>query len=610
MSTVDLDRWLSGTGVGTVAEREVRVSVGLGGALTPLARGRAAEDLERRIRERTGAMLRELGLPGEARAEVEERPGTRAVEATVHDSPLQYPPGLMKRVWLAVCPPEVAAACLQMPERRPGFPDEWLHAYLESEPAGFEPEQLAGYVTDLICAAVALRPSCLVGPGQLEACAQNGFMGAGRDAPGWSADDLGELLARLLDLGLSANWREHADEARLVPNSDLPGDPMHAAEEIFGRLASDAVELVMPPAHLAERDLGPALTGPIDAYDPRIAVSQRAAFAAVEEALYAEIGFGLPDLLLVPDETLPSGFIAVRVQGRASPAFPAPGVADSLVYATVDNLSSVGLSGRPALSPADNETYAVIGREHAQAAVDAGFTAWDHAEFNALFVAVEARRVAGRLLTLPYVEYKLAQLEASHPRLTQLARAQANVTPPALTVILRDLVQEGLPAIDLRLILDQILSYHAVPVDPDTHALYDPRFPLAASEAASRTRTALGEAIRAGMKLHIAHRASFGAQTLVVYLLDPKIEAEAAILSHGDPDARDDLAPALRELCWRELAALPPYTRKPAILTSAGARRWVRRAIEGELPEVPVLSYLELPPEVNIMPVARIAPEY
>ena len=46
----------------------------------------------------------------------------------------------------------------------------------------------------------------------------------------------------------------------------------------------------------------------------------------------------------------------------------------------------------------------------------------------------------------------------------------------------------------------------------------------------------------------------------------------------------------------------------PAIvLTQADVRRFVRRLVEVELPDVTVLSYQELAPEVTVQPLGRVA---
>jgi type III secretion protein V len=44
----------------------------------------------------------------------------------------------------------------------------------------------------------------------------------------------------------------------------------------------------------------------------------------------------------------------------------------------------------------------------------------------------------------------------------------------------------------------------------------------------------------------------------------------------------------------------------PILLTQSDVRRFVRRLLENELPEVTVLSYQELDPTVTVQPLGRI----
>ena len=48
----------------------------------------------------------------------------------------------------------------------------------------------------------------------------------------------------------------------------------------------------------------------------------------------------------------------------------------------------------------------------------------------------------------------------------------------------------------------------------------------------------------------------------------------------------------------------------PVILTTLGVRREFRELIESEFPQVAVLAYQELSPDLNIQPVARISCEF
>jgi type III secretion protein V len=50
----------------------------------------------------------------------------------------------------------------------------------------------------------------------------------------------------------------------------------------------------------------------------------------------------------------------------------------------------------------------------------------------------------------------------------------------------------------------------------------------------------------------------------------------------------------------------PPGGQPPVLLTAIDVRRFVRKLIEGEFPELSVVSYQEIVPEIRIQPLGRI----
>jgi type III secretion protein V len=99
-----------------------------------------------------------------------------------------------------------------------------------------------------------------------------------------------------------------------------------------------------------------------------------------------------------------------------------------------------------------------------------------------------------------------------------------------------------------------------------------------------------------------------------VVLLDPILEetvrraitrtAAGAFLTLPPHAARDVLA-AVR----RAVSELPPRSEPTVILTQPDVRRFVRKLVESELPDVWVVSFAELLPEIALKPLARAVPE-
>lgn len=119
------------------------------------------------------------------------------------------------------------------------------------------------------------------------------------------------------------------------------------------------------------------------------------------------------------------------------------------------------------------------------------------------------------------------------------------------------------------------------------------------------------EYVRVALKRHISHKHSSGQNLLPAYLLSPPVEdaVRSAIrqTSAGSYLALDPkLSKQIVEAVKTTVGDLSLSAQRPVLLTSMDIRRYVRKMIEGELYELPVVSYQELTPEINIQPLARV----
>ena len=98
---------------------------------------------------------------------------------------------------------------------------------------------------------------------------------------------------------------------------------------------------------------------------------------------------------------------------------------------------------------------------------------------------------------------------------------------------------------------------------------------------------------------------------LPAYLLAPSVEdaVRGAIrqTSGGSYLALDpSVSKRMLESVKRVVGDLSATAQKPVLLTSMDIRRYLRKLLEQDLYELPVLSYQELTNEINIQPLARI----
>jgi type III secretion protein V len=113
------------------------------------------------------------------------------------------------------------------------------------------------------------------------------------------------------------------------------------------------------------------------------------------------------------------------------------------------------------------------------------------------------------------------------------------------------------------------------------------------------------------LKRHISYKYSSDQNILPAYLLAPNVEetVRGAIrqTSSGSYLALDpSVSKRLVENIKTAVGDLSSVTQKPVLLTSMDIRRYLRKLIEQDLYELPVLSYQKPTQEINVQPLARV----
>lgn len=217
----------------------------------------------------------------------------------------------------------------------------------------------------------------------------------------------------------------------------------------------------------------------------------------------------------------------------------------------------------------------------------AGIKYWETLDVIILHLSYFYRQYASEFIGIQEVRAILEFVEKSFP---DLIKEVTRLVPlQKLTEIFKRLVQEQISIKDLRTILEALSEW--AQTEKDT--------------------VLLTEYVRSSLKRFISYKYSKGQSVLSVYLLDPEIEdmVRGAIkqTSAGsylalDPDSVQLILQAIRNT----IAPAPPSGQEPLILTAIDVRRFVRKLIEGEFPDIPVISYQEVVSEIRIQPLGRI----
>jgi type III secretion protein V len=338
-------------------------------------------------------------------------------------------------------------------------------------------------------------------------------------------------------------------------------------------------------------DLDPVLTRALgfDDADAQHTELVETLIPQVRDALYLETGVRFPGVRVRTGVSgLPSSSFAIRLNDV--PVLEESMPADRcLATARPEQLRKLGVDAEPTHSPVNGAPMALIRPEHQDAVEKSGIRVWSPAGVLALHLAAVLRRRAKSFIGLNEVGELLERLEKAYPTLVKEVVPKV-VSLAQVVEVLRRLVDEGVSIRDLKSIVEALGEHGAVDQDP----LF------------------LTEKARAALSTQIAHAHAGLEARLPVLLLDPVIEETVqASITPVKGGRMLCLEPALcREILRAVALSLQPIVangHRPIILTNGEIRRFVRKLVELELPQVAVLSFDELPADLAVQPLGRAA---
>ena len=197
------------------------------------------------------------------------------------------------------------------------------------------------------------------------------------------------------------------------------------------------------------------------------------------------------------------------------------------------------------------------------------------------------KRYASDFLGIQECKFLMENMEQNFPEI--IKEVQRVLPIQKITEIFQRLVQEEISIRDLKTIFQCLIDWGQKEKEP----------------------VLLADYVRSTLRRYISFKFSEGSNVLSVYLLDPKIEemvrkairqTSAGSYLALDPPSAKKIVKAVKE----STGDLLTQTHRPVLLTSMDIRRYVRKLIEMELYDLPVLSHQELTEEITIRPLGRI----
>jgi len=556
---------ISDTAVSTI---RVQVELRTAASTSPGALGSA---IETELSTAVQNLSQSLGIPGQTAIEL----STLGVAATpelllrfrVNGERVRYPKTMLSRAHSYV------TGKLPDPDTKAVL--AWFQQAAVSEAAQF--------VARVAAAAIKQRPSVLFGDSAAIAYLEL-LRNANLETPAIEPHRLRTIVAPALDAGMSI-----ADVSKVAATlEELRDRSMVVIQQaLIDRLARTEVEIRMPCELLREMTAD---------------ASRRTALGLplLQSGMFEDLGLTLPAIVFAPDDSQRDRNFAFRINDLETEPIVGLSREQLLVNDTAERIRQAGFDAVAALHPNAGQTASVIADRNGHAVRELGRTIYDAPGYLALCLAQTLRSRAASLITLTTVRKALDQLHELWPLAVDAASNE--VGDHTLTAVLQNLVADGISIHDLSVILESIIDREYCVTEASALAVLD-EYPPPVVARNPQDIQGLIRFVRAGLRRQITNLRARQTTTVVVYLLDATIEDLLAATGGLSERDEDRILDAIRS----ELAYLPPTAQIPSLLTRSEARAAARALGAQEFPQIAVLSYDELAPEINVMPVARIS---
>jgi type III secretion protein V len=301
----------------------------------------------------------------------------------------------------------------------------------------------------------------------------------------------------------------------------------------------------------------------------------------VRRSLYFELGVMYPPIQISGNNPLAKG--TYKIWLNESPMVVAQIRTDViLVNDTAENIAIYGIKGEDTRNPATGKPAAWIPRAMKSRAALAGLQVWDTQDVITLHLTQFLRKQAREFIGIQEARWLAEQMRRYYPALVEEVSPKP-VSFQLLSNVMQRLVDEGVSIRDLRGIFQSLAEWGRTEADVVN----------------------LTENVRAALKHKICYQLSGGRPQLFVYQLDPGVEDMVRNSIRQGPNGAylgldSSLVEQVVEGARVRIGNLPATAQKPVILTDGDIRRYVKRMLDYKFPELSVISYDQLTPQINV----------
>lgn len=308
----------------------------------------------------------------------------------------------------------------------------------------------------------------------------------------------------------------------------------------------------------------------------------------VRDALYAETGVRVPGIR-VKANVRGLAENSFRILLKDVPVCEAQIRVDGLlVMEAPERVRRCGVEAEAITHPINGSEVSFVGNDAVEVLQGIGLTAWTPSGVLALNLVKVLRKHTRAFVGLQEVSELVERLEKAYPALVREVVPKV-VGLQQLVDVLRRLVDERVSIRDLKSILESLADGASYETDS----------------------VALTELVRSALSMQIAHAHSGMSGEISVVLLEPALEdtirASIQYTTGGSYLSMEpEISRGIIESVVRSIGPVAKNGARPVVLTTNAIRRYFRKLIETDLPDISVLSFEELPGELAIQPLGQV----
>jgi len=354
--------------------------------------------------------------------------------------------------------------------------------------------------------------------------------------------------------------------------------PKESAADVKPATAKDNLEAMMRVEPLAV-EVGLGLVGLVEGGQDSPLLRR---IAAIRKQTAHDLGFLLPPVRVADNLSLRSREYAISLKGIEISRFELPQGCELAIPA--GNPAPV-IEGQATRDPAFGMSALWILSERAERARQAGYTVVDGVSVLGTHLSEVIRRHAHELFSRQDAKRLLDRVALEHPK------------------VVEDLVPKLLPLAAVQRVMQNLLR-ERVSIRDSVSILEA----LGEAAAATRNPVLLTEYVRQAVRRAVVKPYVNRSGELPAWFLDPAIErAVEEAAQHGEQSSHLTLAPqVIRDILNRIAARIPSPDTPVVVVTSSGARHFLRQMAESAMPNLFFLAHNEIPPGLRVQSLGPI----